>query len=58
MVRLIPMVILLLFTGVSLGANLVKHGQKKENEKWNIWTALLGSAINWLLILWATGVVF
>jgi hypothetical protein len=40
MARLIPMVILLLFTGVSLGANLVKHGQNDfVAEEYTDWFA-------------------
>ena len=48
---IIPIMILVLFSGLSLGIDTVKHG-KKKNGKYNIWTTLLAHAIQWGLILW------
>ena len=50
--RLLPLIILLIISCISLGICIANHG-KPRKEKYNFWTTLISWIIQWGLILWA-----
>ena len=51
-VRLLPIIILVIFTAIGLGYTIAKHGKPKK-EKYDAWSHLIALIIEWGLILWA-----
>lgn len=51
-VKIVPLIILALINAFGLGLEAAKHGQKKD-QKYCIWNSLIGSGLQWVLIVWA-----
>lgn len=49
--RIIPLILLILFTGIGLGINLAMHGKEKTG-KHSFWFSLISAIIEWGLIIW------
>jgi len=49
--RIIPLVILLILSGISVGVSIERHGKKKTGIE-SIWATLIAWLIQWGLILW------
>lgn len=48
------LIILYALTFVGLGVHLAKHGEQRE-DNYNVWTTLIASALQFVLIWWALG---
>lgn len=53
--KIIPLVILVVLSCISLGVELERTGKPKEG-KYSFLTSLFGWILQWALILWALGV--
>jgi hypothetical protein len=50
-IKIIPLIILVLFSGITLGIEATRHGEIKKKE-YNFWSSLVALIIQWALILW------
>jgi len=49
-IRMIPLIILLIFSGIGLGISMTTHGKQRGKESFII--TFLAQLIQWGLILW------